>query len=215
MNRIRSLRSPFLEQWFDLDSKAYFLIICALYFTSLMLKRVFIVDEIAAFEILNERGEMWVFDLFFGLQYFVVPIFLAWKFTLTAFLLWVGCFLYGYRVHFNQLWKLVLIMELVFIVPEFIKIAWFLFASSDPSYQDVVAFYPLSMINFTNYQMIDASYLYPLKALNLFEIIYWVLLALGVYWLSNKKLKISAYIILSTYIIPFLLWLIFYMVVYR
>ncbi|MFT6855244.1 MAG: hypothetical protein ACJA0X_001218 [Cyclobacteriaceae bacterium] len=215
MNRIRAFRSTFLDQWFSLDTKAYFVIICALYFSSLMLKRVFIVDDIAAFEILSERGEMWVFDLFFGLQYFIVPVFLIWKFTLTAFLLWIGCFLFGYKVYFNRLWKLVLIMELTFIVPEFLKILWLIFDASDSSYQDVVAFYPLSLINLFNHNTLASAFHYPLKGLNIFEVLYWFLLSFGVYWLSDKQLKVSFYIIISSYVFPFLCWLLFYTVVYR
>jgi hypothetical protein len=180
-----------------------------------LLKRVFIIADIAAFEILQERGEMWVFDLFFGLKYFSIPIWLAWKFTLTAFILWVGCFMFGYRITFNEMWRWVMFSELIFIIPEFIKFLWFLIGASDPVYEDITSFYPLSLINLVNYQSVSSSLHYPLKSLNVFELGYWFALMIGVFYLSKKKWTISVYVVLSSYVLFFLLWLVFYVLVYK
>ncbi|MFT6866064.1 MAG: hypothetical protein ACJA08_000891 [Cyclobacteriaceae bacterium] len=215
MRWIEKQRASFLMNWYQINSAGLFISVCLLYFAAFMIKRMLIIDEIAAFEILQERGEMWLFDLFFSLQYLVVPFFLAWKFTLTTFLLWVGCFMFGYRLTFAQLWKMVMIFELVFIIAEFLKVIWFTALASDPTYQEYVAFYPLSLINFVDFQSIGAQWLYPLKALNLFELGYWALLIVGIYWLSNKKLRIAAIIVCSSYILFFFVWLGFYLVVYK
>ena len=191
-----------------------FLIICLVYMALHLVKRVFIIDSIAAFEILNERGDLWVFDIIYNIQYLSVPIFLAWKWTWTSLTLWIGCFMFGYRIHFNQLWKLVMFAELVFFLPELLKVVWYSFFFNDPSYNDYLAFYPFSIINLVDYTQIAPKWLYPLKALNLFELLYWPALALGIYFLSGKKLKISAYIVLTTYILFFFVWLAFYVLVY-
>lgn len=215
MSGLNKFRDRFLEDWYAIDGKAFFFVLCLLYFAAFFIKRMFIIDGIAAFEILTERGEMWLMDLFFGLQYLSVPFFLAWKFTLTSFILWVGCFLFGYRVTYAQLWKMVMIMELVFVVPELLKVVWFTMVETDPSYHDFVAYYPLSLINFFNYELLAPQYIYPLKSINVFEFAYWSLLVAGVYWLSAKKLKISAYIVLSSYGLFYLLWLGYYIITYR
>lgn len=215
MNWIKSARGKFIEDWYSLDGKVFFVVLCMLYFSTFLIKRMFIIDNIAAFEILQERGEMWIMNLFFGLQYFSVPIFLAWKFTLTAFLLWVGCFLFGYRVTYAQLWKMVMIMEITFIIPELLKVVWFTFFETDPNYHDYAAYYPLSLINLVDYQSIDMKWHYPLKALNVFELCYWGLLVCGVYWLSNKKLNISLAIVSCSYVLFFLIWVGYYLIVYK
>lgn len=215
MINLKKHRAAFIDNWYSIDGKAYFIVLCLFYFAAFFLKRMFVIDGIAAFEVLQDRGEMWVMNLFFGLQYLTVPLFLAWKFTITAFMLWVGCFLFGYRITYSQLWKMVMIMELVFIIPELLKVFWFTLFETDPSYQDVVAFYPLSLVNFFDYQSLSERWSYPLKALNLFEIGYWLLLVSGVYWLSNKKLKISVYIVLSSYVLFFILWIGYYLMAYR
>ncbi len=213
MDWIRAYRKPFLENWFDVNATAYFILLCLLYFTSFMLKRMFIFDSIAAFEVMEERGEMWIFDLFFALEYLIVPVFLAWKFTLTAFVLWTGCFMFGYKISFRQLWKMVMVFELVFIIPEFLKTFWFMSVQSDPTYQDFVAFYPFSLQQVIS--STSAAWGYPLKALNVFELAYWLLLTLGIFWISDKKFRISAIIVSTSYIFIFLLWLCYYVVVYR
>lgn len=191
-----------------------FLIICLTYVALLFVKRIFIIDSIAAFEVLNERGDIWVFDILYGIQYLSVPIFLSWKWTWTTLTLWIGCFMFGYRLHFNQLWKMVMLAEIVFFLPEIVKVLWFTLFYTDPDYNDYMAFYPFSLINLVDYTQIDPKWHYPLKSVNIFEILYWPVLILGIYFLSGKNLKISFYIVLSTYILFFFIWLFFYVAVY-
>jgi hypothetical protein len=215
MKTLENYRNRFFEDWYQFSNWAFFLLLCLLYFAIFFLKKAFVLDNIAAFEILAERGEMWVFDLIFGLQYLSVPFFLVWKFTLTAFILWVGCFMFGYLITFNQLWRWVMFSELIFIVPELIKPLWFMITVDDPIYQDVVAFYPLSLINLVDYNAIAPRWHYPLKSLNIFEPMYWFALTVGVFYLSKKKWRISVYIVLSSYVLFFLLWLVYYTLVYK
>ncbi len=191
-----------------------FFIICLMYIALLFVKRIFIIDSIAAFEVLNERGEIWVFDLLYGIQYLSVPIFLAWKWTWTTLSLWIGCFMFGYRIHYNQLWKMVMLAEIVFFLPEIVKVLWFTLFYTDPDYNDYMAFYPFSLINLVDYTQIAPKWHYPLKSINIFELLYWPVLILGIYFLSGKKLKISSYIVFSTYVLFFFLWLGFYLLVY-
>jgi hypothetical protein len=215
VDKIAAFREKFFEDWYQFNSTTYFIVVCILYYATTLLKRVFIIDEIAAFEILQERGEMWIFDLFYGFQYLSIPVFLAWKFTVTAFLLWVGCFGFGYRIHFQDLWRWVMFCEVIFVFPEFLKIIWFLFYPGDPSYQDVVAFYPLSLMNLVDYQQVADQWHYPLKALNIFEPVYWLALTIGIFYLSKKKWHISRLIVGLSYVFFFLAWLGYYILVYK
>lgn len=204
-----------MDDWYSINPVGLFLVICLLYACTFFIKRVFILNGIAAFEIMQERGEMWIMDLFLNLQYLSIPLFLGWKFTITSFSVWVGCFLYGYRITYAQLWRLVIILELIFIFPELVKILWFTIFQSDPDYQDVVAFYPFSLINFFDYETLNPRWIYPLKALNIFEITYWFGLIAGIYWVSGKSLKIARNIVFSSYVLFFLLWLVYFILAYR
>jgi len=212
--QLNKYRKVFLDEWFNFNAIGMYAIISLAYIALLFVKRVFIIDSIAAFEVLNERGDIWVFDIIYSIQYLSVPIFLAWKWTWTTLVLWIGCFMFGYRVHFNQLWKIVMMAELFFFLPEILKVIWFSLFAADPDYNDYLAFYPFSLINFFDYTQLDPKWLYPLKAINLFEFIYWPLLVFGIYFVSGKKLKISTYIVLSSYTFFFFVWLGFYLLVY-
>ena len=214
MDELKRKGQKFLAEWYNFNVFGFFILLVLVYLALLFLKRIFIIDEIAAFEILQERGEFWVVDLILGLQYFAVPAFLLWKFLVTAFILWLGCFMFGYKLTFWQLWKWVMFSELIFILPEALKIIWFTVFTFEPTYEEYQAFFPFSLMNFMDYRNLDSRWHYPLKALNCFEVLYWHILVVGIFLLSGKKLKISVYVVLSSYVLFFLLWLIFYLFVY-
>lgn len=212
--RLSKYRKQFLEEWFAFSNPMLFVIICFTYVALLFLKRIFIIDEIAAFEILNERGDIWMFDIIYNIQYLSIPVFLSWKWLWTSLVLWIGCFMFGYRIHFNRLWKLIMLLEIFFFVPEILKIVWFSVFTTDPDYFDYLAFYPLSVGSLFDHAQIAPQWMYPSKALNFFELIYAGLLGLGLYFIGGKRLRICFYIVLSSYVLFFLIWLGFYGVVY-
>ena len=212
--RFSKYRKEFIDNWFSFSIPGMFIIICLVYIALLFVKRIFIIDSIAAFEVLNERGDIWVFDIIYSIQYLSVPLFLAWKWSWTTLTLWIGSFMFGYRLHFNQLWKMVMLAEIVFFLPEVSKVIWFSLFYTDPSYFDYLAFYPFSIINLLDYTEIAPNWVYPLKSLNFFELLYWPVLIFGIYFLSGKKLKTASYIVLSTYVLFFFIWLGFYVLVY-
>ena len=214
-NQTNDIARRFREEWFHFNSFVFFALLCIITIALLVFKKTFIIDGLAAFEVLNDRGESGVIDLIFGIQYVSVPIFYLWKITITTVFVWISSFFFGYRLLYKQLWKLVLMMEIVFIAPELIKIVWFIGGTGGLDYWAIKAFYPGSILSMLDYESIGQRWHYPLKAINIFEVIYWYLLYFGVYALSNKKRKISALIVLTGYVIPFFAWLLFYAIVYK
>lgn len=181
----------------------------------LYIKKSFIENETAAFEFLQDRPEGMVLKVISALQFASIPLIYLWKFTLIAFVIWVGCFMFGYRVTYIQCWGVVIAAEYLFLIPEVLKILWFMLVETDPTYTDIGAFYPLSLMHFADYYAIDRKWAYPLRALNLFEIIYWFLLVAGIHHYARKEKRIVWFIVASSYIFIFILWLGFYVVVYK
>jgi len=200
---------------FAADKKMTFLLLCLSTFLLLYIKKTFIENETAAFEFLEDRPEGGILQLVSFLQFFSIPIIYLWKFTVIAFVVWVGCFLFGYRVTYGQCWGLVIVCEFIFLAPELLKIGWFLFIETDPRLADIRAFYPFSLMNFFDYTELDKRYVYPLKALNIFEIGYCLLLVSGVHFFARKQKKTAWIIVLSSYVLIFILWLAFYVIVYK
>lgn len=193
----------------------FFLIICLLTFLVLFIKKTFIEYEITAFQILDERGELGMFKLISSLQYLTIPLIYLIKFTFIAFFLWVGCFGFGYKVTYSNCWHIVLVSEIIFIFPEIIKVIWFMVFETDPNFGEVRAFYPFSLMNFFNFETVESKWHYPLKSLNLFEIIYWFLLVAGIYVKSYKIYRQSVIIGIFGYVLPFIFWLGYYTLIYK
>ena len=215
MNTSTNPLKSIFDEFQVIDKRLFFIIVCLITFLLLYIKKSFIESQIAAFEILEQRGEMGFYHVLNAMQYFSIPIVYLYKFTVIAFVLWIGCFMFGYKVYYSSLWQLVMFAECIFFVAELLKIGWFIFIVTDPEIWDVRAFYPLSLINLFNFRNVPDAWHYPLKALNIFEVLYWIFLVYGIQYLSRKRYDISLYIVLSSYVLWFLLWLIFFILIYK
>ncbi len=211
MNSTSTSENPF----YAADKRVLFLLLCTLTLLLLYIKKAFIENETAAFEFLQDRPEGMVLQIISGLQYLSIPLIYLWKFTVIGFILWVGCFMFGYRITYAQCWGIVMAAEFVFLIPELLKIGWFMFIETDPDYYTIRGFYPLSLMQFFDYLSMDKRWAYPLRALNLFEIVYWFALANGVHYFARKEKRIVWWIVACGYILIFLLWLVFYVIVYK
>jgi len=200
---------------YDINKWMYFFILCILTFLVLFIKKSFVENETAAFQILDQRGEMGLFHMISGLQYISIPIIYLYKFTVTAFVIWVGCFMFGYKITYAQTWHVALVSETIFLAAELLKIFWFIFFHTDPNIFEIQGFYPLSLVNFVDIYEVSKKYLYPLKAMNLFEVAYWFLLVYGIHHMAKKRLKIAYAIIFTSYVPLFLIWLLFYTAIYK
>lgn len=200
---------------FTADKRLLFLLLCLCSFLLLFVRQAFIESTTAAFEFLQDRPEGWILRMLHALQWLAVPVVYLWKLSVIAFVLWVGCFTFGYRVTFSQCWSVALGAEFVFLIPDFIKVLWFMFVVPDPRLAEVGSFYPLSLLSFFDYYAIDHRWAYPLRALNFFEIMYWFALVSGLRHYTRKPAVVGWRIVGSFYITLFLLWLVFYIIVYK
>ena len=208
-----SSESP-ITTFLETDKRVMFIFICVSTLLLLFIKKSFIENETAAFEFLADRPEGSVLAVRSLLQYFSIPLIYLWKFLVIAFVIWVGCFMFGFRITYEQCWRVVMAAELVFYIPEIMKIVWFTIIETDPDFYRIQAFYPFSMLGFFDYHGVANRYHYPLKAINIFEIVYLAALMLGVWHFSKRPFKNAFIIILTTYLPIFILWLAFYMIVY-
>jgi hypothetical protein len=200
---------------FATDKKLTFITLCLLSVLLLFIKKSFIENETAAFEFLQDRPEGAILKMISALQFFSIPFIYLWKFTVIGFVLWVGCFMFGFRITFSQCWTVVMAAEFIFLVPEVLKIGWFMFFQTDPTLPEIRAFYPFSMMNFFDYTEVEKRYAYPLKAISIFEIFYVLIMVNGVHFYAKREKKAAWWIVSTSYILIFILWLIFYVIVYK
>jgi hypothetical protein len=203
------------KSFFSADKRLLFILLCLITLLLLYVKITLIENETAAFEFLQDRPEGMVLRTISTIKFLSIPFVYLWKFLVIAFVIWVGCFMFGYRVTYTQCWGVVVAAEYIFLVPEILKILWFMFVETDPTYNDLSGFYPLSLIHFVDIESLDKRWAYPLRALNLFEIIYWFLLVGGIHHYAHKEKRYVWIIVACSYVLIFFLWLIFYAIVYK
>lgn len=202
-----------VHQWLGFNKTLFFAMLSLIFFLLTFLQQTLILNEIPAFQF-GQGSDALLFKLFSGLALISIPLVYAFKFTLIGFILWVGCFLWGYRVTYKQCWQISMVAEMVFILPEVIKLFWFLWVQPNPNYWDFTAFYPLSIMNLYELENVASRFWYPNKALNLFEVAYWIALTYGIDFAARKKKSVANTIVITSYVPLFLMWLWFYIGVY-
>ena len=105
--------------------------------------------------------------------------------------------------------------EFIFLVPEVLKNGWFMFIETYPILAEIRAFYPFSLMNLVDYATIEKRYAYPLRALSVFEIFYILIMVNGVHYYAKRNKQAAWWIVSTSYILIFILWLIFYVIVYK
>ena len=203
------------KSFFAADKRLLFILLCMVTLLLLYIKISLIENETAAFEFLQDRPEGMILKAISTIKFLSIPLVYMWKFTVIAFVIWIGCFMFGYRVTYSQCWGVVIGAEFIFLIPEILKILWFMMVETDPTYNDISGFYPLSLIHFVDFESLDKRWAYPLRALNLFEIAYWFLLVEGIHHYARKDKKYVWIIVACSYILIFFLWLLFYSIVYK
>ncbi len=172
-------------------------------------------NDTIAYQILQEQGRFGLFSFLNSLKFMSIPFGYAFKLTVIAFILWTGAFLYGYKISFEQMWKIAIIGEFVFLLAEFTKIIWLIAVPYDITIWDIKAFYPLSLMSLFDINSIPENWVYPLQSINLFEPLNWLALVYGIHYTANKKIDYAYAIVFTTYVPAFLIWLLYYTVVYK
>jgi hypothetical protein len=204
-----------MESILDFDKRLFFLILVLFFILIRYITNDLIMQSIPGYEKLESDGSFTLFHIFNTLNYIWTPFALLWKFTLTAFIIWTGSFAFGYKVPFVKLWQFVLFAEIIFVLPELIKMIYFIQPSDSVTYREIRDFYPLSLFSLIDPDQIAPKYHYPLRASNLFELVYIFLLVLGFHSISKRSISESLAVISFSYVLFFLLWLLFYILVYK
>ena len=143
-------------------------------------------------------------------SYVITPIMIGIKVLLVAFCLNFVKIISEKleQVKFRDILTIVLMAEFVFVIAGFYKFFNFYLIETDYTLETLQTYYPLSLINFKEAISTEKWLAYPLQLCNLFELIYWGILAWGIWQLADKKISYQrslGYVAL-TYGIGLLFW---------
>ncbi|WP_194777439.1 sulfate ABC transporter permease [Pararhodonellum marinum] len=203
------------EELINFDGKLFFVLLVLFFVVLRYLTNELVLEAIPGREELEKTGTFTIFHILNTLNYLWTPFSLLWNITMITFLIWVGSFMYGYKIPFRPMWKFVMLAYLIFIVPEIIRLLWFLVIKTPDNFREVENFYPLSLFSLVNPSQVAAKFHYPLKTLNLFEVMYWYFLAVGFHTISRRNISTSIWVILGSYVLILLVWLVYYILVYK
>ena len=174
----------------------YLLIFDNLYYSSL--------GEQLSYERIEEmlaQGKKWEW-----LSYAVIPVVYSIKLSLIAACLSIGVFFATNKFSFKSAFGVALVAEFVFLIPTILKILWFAFIQTNYTLKDLQFFYPLSVLSFFDASIIESWLVYPFQLLNVFEVVYWLVLAKGVQKIIQKDFTPSFEIVLASYGAGLVLW---------
>jgi hypothetical protein len=148
-------------------------------------------------------------DVWFG--YLLLTIAYGLKFILTSLCIMTGCFVLKLSIRFRDAFRICIFSESVFVIPLVLKFFYFLLIKTNFTLVDVQNFSPLSLLSVFDYHSLSAYLIYPFEAVNVFEVVYWFVLA----YLLKQKIKEnfdkSLQVILYGYVPALSVWILFVM----
>ncbi len=153
-----------------------------------------------------ENRQKWIW-----LNYVLVYLLLLLKIFIISAIIDMGCFFYNKKIKFQKIFNIVVKAEFVFFLVIIFKIGWFYFFKKNYTIEDLQYFYPLSALNIVGYEGIHPWFIYPFQVINIFELVYWLILA----YLINKEINDNTEkgfsIVASSYGVSLFLWVIIVM----
>lgn len=141
------------------------------------------------------------------ISYIAMPVILLIKIYIIASILDIGLFLFSQKTSFSQLLNIVLKAEFIFLVPMLVKFIWFYFFQSNYTLADLENFAPFSLMTFWNYKEIEPWYIYPLRTINIFELIYCIILIFLLSKSFNIPKRKSFIIVICSYGLGLFFWI--------
>lgn len=215
MTKAASPLSQKISEALEFDKRLFFVLLVGIFLVIRYLTNTLILEAIPDSERLDTQGDLLFFHIFNTLNYIWTPFALLWKFTVIAFLFWSIGLTIGYKVKFKALWQFALVAEFIFIFPELLRLLWYMNPTGTVSYLEIQNFEPLSALWLVGPENLEEKFHYPLSVINVFELLYGMAWVLGFHTLSRRSVQESIPVVLLSYFLPLVLWLVFYAASFR
>lgn len=181
----------------------------------LIASQTVLIDEIVFFNTYSEQltyeRSMELFNKmrsYSWVTYAMTPILLLLKFSVLSVLLYVGVFFSDLtkEITLGKIFKVVVMCEIVFVVASVIKLLWFVFFAGNYTLDDLSFFYPLSLINLFNRSEVASYWVYPLQIINIFQVLYALLLTIGLSTIGLVSKRTADKVVLLTYFPAIVVW---------
>jgi len=155
---------------------------------------------------------MWQVKIFLG--YVGIPIYYLLKFSVVGIILWLGAFGFGYKIEFKFLFRLAMVAQLAFLIPDLVKIFFFGFVSQEYGMDEFSAFRPLSFVGYIDVKNSGALMINFFDWISLSQFLFILLLAIGIRLKYRREFKDAFYLVGLSYLPFSLFWIFFYSIVF-
>lgn len=142
------------------------------------------------------------------ISYIAQILTLVIKIYFTALCIYIGILLNENKIKFIKILKIALYAEFVFIFYSGIRMIMIYYIDFI-TVEQIQKFWPLSLFSLFPGDSIPQWLFYPLYTINIAEIAYWLVLALGLTYLMKTKFLQSLKTVLTSYGAGLLLWMVF------
>ncbi|NBA87281.1 hypothetical protein GVN16_16020 [Emticicia sp. CRIBPO] len=153
--------------------------------------------------LLNQQNK-WVW-----LGYVFIPVIYLLKISIISLTLLSGLFFSQIsKPRFSEVFSIVAKADLILLTPAVLKIGWFTF-QTNYTLEDVQYFMPGSLLNFFEPTLVEKWLLYPLQALNVFELGFWLWVAYELKPSFKEDFTRSFQTVALSYGSCFMIWIVF------
>ena len=142
------------------------------------------------------------------ISYLLIPFTTGFQVFLVAFCLNCGTIMMSYKTGFRPLFALVMRSSVVFLIWKLMMTFILLFIQIQV-FDDLITTNKFALSGFVDKESIPKWLIYPLSIINIFEVAFWALLALGMSRLLEKSFKSSLSFVATTYGLGLLTWVLF------
>ncbi|MDR0232383.1 MAG: hypothetical protein LBI82_09730 [Dysgonamonadaceae bacterium] len=136
--------------------------------------------------------------------YGIIPLMLLLRAFFTSICLAIGVLISEQDFKFSQYFNIAIKADIIFLFELIIKINYFSIFGAD-SLQEINGRF-LSVLQWTGVNNVEQWLFYPMSILNVFELTYWILLALFISNYTKKSFRSSLSFVAKTYGVGLLLW---------
>lgn len=207
------------EEYFNIRWPVVFGIITTLYLTIMLLSQS-LVNEIVYYNSFSEQltydraEELYgILRKRFWLTYPLFPLILLVKITSVGLVIYAGVLISGFQkqIPLGRVIRVATASEVVFVLAAAVKVLWFCFFAGNYTLTDISFFYPASLINLFSTEEVDSFWIFPLQTMNLFHLIYILLLIYGLKVTGGLSGANSERIVAGTYLPVLIVWIAFIM----
>ena len=152
------------------------------------------------------QGKKWQW-----VSYVFLPVLVSVKIFFIVICFSIGGLFLNVENGFKKFFASATNAEFVFLFPGAIKLIWFSLIKTNYTLQDLQYFSPLSALSFFKPNELDPWSVYPLQLLNVFEVVYWLVLAYQLKQVLNKDFSSCIGFVGRTYGMGLIVWVILVM----